>query len=71
MQADQAGSPLRLSLGGIWQDVAPARRPWRVDQHWWRAEPVRRVYYRLEIRNGPPLTVYYDEIAQAWFRQEY
>jgi hypothetical protein len=68
---DEAGAPLRLRLHGIWQDVSPARRPWRIDQLWWRAEPVRRTYHRLELRDGPPLTVYYDEVAQAWFRQEY
>ena len=71
VQADSDDLPLRLRLQGIWQEVWPTRRPWRIDQHWWRADAVRRVYYRLEIRNGPPITVYYDEVAQAWFRQEY
>jgi len=70
VEADDTGMPLRLRFGGGWQDANLARRPWRIDQHWWRAEPVRRTYYRVELQDGPPLTVYYDEVAQSWFRQE-
>jgi hypothetical protein len=63
---------VRLRLGtDAWQDVALARRPWRIDQHWWRAGPVRRTYYRVVLPDGLPVTVYYDEVAQTWSRQEY
>jgi hypothetical protein len=65
------GAPVRLRLGAAWQDVAPVRRPWRVDQHWWRGEPVRRDYHRVMPVGGPPLTVYHDLVSNEWFRQEY
>jgi hypothetical protein len=65
------GAPVRLRLGGVWQDVTPVRRPWRIDQHWWRGEPVRRDYYRVTPEGGPPLTVYHDLAGGGWFRQEY
>ena len=42
-----------------------------IDQYWWRAEPVRRTYYRLVVETGPPLTIYRDEGSGEWFRQEY
>lgn len=71
VEADATGRPLRIRQGGGWLAVSLARPPWRVDQYWWRAVPVRRTYYRLELQDGPPLTLYYDEAAQAWFRQEY
>ena len=71
VESDATGMPLRLRLGAQWQDVTLARRPWRIDQHWWRADAIRRTYYRLELENGPPMTVYYDEVAQTWSRQEY
>ena len=71
IEASEAGVPLRLRLGGVWQDVALVRRPWRIDQHWWRGEPVRRDYFRVAPADGPPLTVYRDEVTAAWFRQEY
>ena len=71
IEEGEGGRPLRVLLHGVWSNVQPAHRPWRIDQYWWRADPIRRIYYRLEIENGPPLTVYYDEVAKAWFRQEY
>ncbi len=65
------GTPLRVQLGSAWQDVTSVRRPWRIDQHWWRGEPVRRDYYCLAPADGPPLTLYHDLVGDEWFRQEY
>ena len=70
VEAAGDGVPLRLRLGRDWQDVSLARRPWRVDQHWWR-DAVSRVYYRLAPADGPPLTIYHDLLRDEWFRQEY
>jgi hypothetical protein len=64
-------APVSVWLHGAWQDVHLVRRPWRIDQHWWRAEPVSRLYYRLAPEDGPPLTIYRDLIAKTWARQEY
>jgi hypothetical protein len=63
--------PLRLRLGGAWRDASLARRPWRIDQHWWRELPVSRIYYRVVPADEPPMTIYRDLISGAWFRQEY
>lgn len=71
VEASGDGVPLRLRLGGVWQDVTPVRRPWLIDQHWWRAEPVRRHYFRVAPADSPPLTIYRDLITGAWSRQEY
>ena len=68
---EDAGRPQRLRLDGAWQDVALIRRPWRIDQHWWRAPAVSRVYYRVAPDDGPPLTLYRDLETGEWFRQEY
>ena len=71
VEASNQGVPLRLKLAGAWQDVTLVRRPWRIDQLWWRGEPVRRDYYRVAAEDGPPLTLYHDLISGEWFRQEY
>jgi hypothetical protein len=71
VEASSDGVPLRVHLGSVWQDVSLIRRPWGIDQHWWRGEPVRRNYYRVAPQDGPPLTVYYDLVSGSWFRQEY
>lgn len=65
------GAPVRLRLHGRWQDVCLARSSWRIDQHWWRAEPVSRLYYRVASEDGPPLTIYHDLVTETWARQEY
>ncbi len=69
MAAD--GVPLRLRFNGAWQDVTLVQHPWRIDQHWWRSEPVRRDYYRVTPEDGSPLTLYHDLVSDEWLRQEY
>ena len=71
VEVDADGAPVSARIGGSMLPVTLARRPWRVDQHWWRAEPVRRTYYRLAIEGWPPVTVYRDDVSGAWHRQEY
>lgn len=72
VEADAAGLPLRLRWGsGAWHDVTLIRRPWRIDQHWWRADAIRRDYFRVAPEDGPPLTIYHDVVTGEWARQEY
>jgi hypothetical protein len=71
VETDETGRPIRLRLGSGWQEVTLIRRPWRIDQHWWRGEPVRRDYFRVAPADGPPLTVYRNRVGRGWFRQEY
>ena len=71
VEAGAEGAPLRVRLNGAWLDVSLVRRPWRIDQHWWRAEPVSRLYYRVAPEDNAPLTVYRDLVTGEWARQEY
>ena len=71
VKADSAGIPLRVRLGGKWQQVALVRRPWRIDQHWWSEAEVSRLYFRIAPADGPTLTIYHDLINENWLRQEY
>jgi hypothetical protein len=67
-----AAGPSRIRIhGGVWHDVRLIRHPWRVDQHWWRAEPVSRTYYRVAPEDGSPLTIFHDLRTGVWARQEY
>jgi hypothetical protein len=58
-------------IDGVWSDVALVRRPWRIDQHWWRGEAISRLYYRITTQDGPPFTIYHDLPRGTWSRQEY
>ena len=71
VEEDGARQPERLRLEGGWQRVGLIRRPWRIDQHWWRTPSVSRIYYRVAPADGPPLTLYRDLDSGEWFRQEY
>ena len=71
VEASADDVPQRLRLGNAWQKVNLARQPWRIDQHWWRAELVIRLYYRVVLKDGAMLTIYRDLVSGDWFRQEY
>lgn len=71
VEAGPEGAPLRVRLDGLWQEVRLVRRPWRIDQHWWRSEPVSRLYYRVAPEDSAPITLYHDLVTGEWARQEY
>ncbi len=71
VEAAADGSPQRLLVAGQWRDLSPVRRPWRVDQLWWREAAVSRMYYRVATEDSPPLTLFQDLRTGVWFRQEY
>ena len=55
-----------------WTNVSFLRRPWRIDQLWWRpGEAVSRRYFRMAAEDGPPFTLYQDLLTGDWYRQEY
>ncbi len=44
---------------------------WRLDDEWWRAEPVSRVYYNVLLANGQRLVFYKDMTTGGWYEQAY
>jgi len=44
---------------------------WRLDDEWWRSEPVSRLYYAVLLSSGQRLVLYKDLAAGGWYRQEY
>jgi hypothetical protein len=44
---------------------------WRLDDEWWRAEPVSRLYYNVLLASGQRLVLYKDLITGEWYSQEY
>jgi hypothetical protein len=51
--------------------VASIEDSWRVDDEWWRKDPVSRMYYRVLLAGGQQLTVFKDLISGSWYRQQY
>ena len=71
VRADAEGAPTAVLSGGKWRPVRLLRRPWRIDQLWWRGTPVSRLYYQVALEDGLPLTLYHDLVKGEWRRQEY
>jgi hypothetical protein len=44
---------------------------WRLDDEWWRREPVSRVYYAVRLASGQRLELYKDLATGAWYKQAY
>jgi len=67
---DNAGRPLAL-LGRRRQTIAAIEDGWRIDDEWWRREPVSRRYYTVRLATGPRLVIFKDLQSGGWFRQSY
>lgn len=44
---------------------------WRIDDEWWRREPISRFYYSVHLASGHRLILYKDLINNCWYRQSY
>ena len=67
---DGAGRPLEIRLPPK-QTVAEIEDRWRIDDEWWRAEPVSRLYYSVLFRSGQKLVVFKDLLKNEWYKQVY
>ncbi len=51
------------------QKVAAVEDRWRIDDEWWRAQPVSRLYYAVLLASGHRLVLYKDLVTGEWFKQ--
>ncbi|MBN8867823.1 MAG: hypothetical protein J0H98_09745 [Solirubrobacterales bacterium] len=50
-------------------DVVHIREQWVVEDGWWTAEPIRRLYFELVLFDGRDLTVFRSLRTGLWFSQ--
>ena len=67
VREDKAGRPIRVGRLA----VAAVDDQWRIDDEWWRQEPISRMYWAVILDNGDRLTIYRDLIKGTWHRQRY
>ena len=53
------------------QAVSAIDDRWRIDDEWWRSEPVSRLYYAVLLTSGQRLVIYQDLAAGGWYKQVY
>lgn len=71
VRVEPGGAPREIRLRGRWRRVAHIDDAWRVDDGWWRPDPVARTYYHLALEDGRPVTVYRDHVEKTWSIQRY
>lgn len=67
----RAGVPAAVTLGREQLAVRQVLERWRVDDAWWREEPVCRMYYELELEGGQVTVLFHDRITDRWYQQRY
>jgi hypothetical protein len=72
IEVEEAPSGLPLAIKAPRrQAVAAVEDNWRIDDEWWRREPVSRLYYEVLLSSGRRLHLYKDLIQGCWYRQSY
>ena len=71
VETDERGRPRSVLLEGVVREVASVQDRWRIDDEWWREQPVSRMYYQLQLEGDRVVTVYQDLVRGAWWSQRY
>lgn len=59
------GQPLHFCLGGRGYAVLAVEETWREERRWWD-RPIRRDYFRVQVGDGSPRTLYQDLDRLTW-----
>jgi len=70
VEEDSAGLPLVVRSPRK-QAVVAIEDKWRIDDEWWRREPISRLYCCVLLASGQRLMLYKDLIKDCWYRQSY
>jgi hypothetical protein len=70
VEEDAAGLPVAVRIKRR-QSVMTIEDRWRIDDEWWRAEPISRLYYNVLLVSGQRLVLYKDLVTGEWYQQEY
>ena len=53
------------------QAVVNIEDRWRIDDEWWRQEPISRLYFEVTLDSSQRMVLYKDLVNGDWFRQSY
>ena len=67
VKEDATGLPAKIGKGNL--PVMSIEDRWRIDDEWWRTEPISRMYYAVVLNNGQHMIIYKDIINGFWYRQ--
>jgi len=70
VEENAVGLPTTVTLKRR-QPIITIEDYWRIDDEWWRSEPVSRMYYAVMLDSGRKLVLCKDLINKRWFQQSY
>ena len=70
VEESPAGLPVAVRLKRR-QSIIAIEDCWRIDDEWWRSEPVSRLYYAVILASGQRIVLSKDLIDGSWYRQTY
>jgi len=70
VEENHSGSPIAVKLKQR-HSIITIEDCWRIDDEWWRSEPVSRVYYAVILDSGRRMVLYNDLIKKCWYQQMY
>ena len=53
------------------ETVKSINQHWRIDDEWWRREPISRIYFDVLTASGKQLVIFKDLINNRWYQQSY
>ncbi len=71
VEVDGEGQPAAVYLSKRRRRTETVLETWRIDDEWWRDQPVSRLYFRMMLEDGRMLTIYRDLLSGQWARQQY
>jgi hypothetical protein len=70
VEEDAQGLPVALKTKRR-QSVIAINDRWRIDDEWWRREPVVRLYYAVSLASGQGIVLSKNLMDRRWYRQSY
>ena len=67
--SDTSNGPALRGSKDRWREVPEILDSWRIDDEWWRKQPVSRLYYRVLLEDGTVVGLFKDLVSGEWYRQ--
>jgi hypothetical protein len=71
VKENTSAQPVSMKLNRHWMAVERVEEMWRLDDEWWRPQPLSRLYYGVILISGCRLTIFKDLTDGCWYHQSY